>query len=75
VNSDRVEAAYRRTDLFDRRRELMEEWSSFPGNYASDQARNLPSAAIRRLGEVLLRLVRIRDSLAGLAILSAAGTA
>ena len=24
VNSDRVEAAYRRTDLFDRRRELME---------------------------------------------------
>ena len=29
VNSDRVEAAYRRTDLFDRRRVLMEEWSSF----------------------------------------------
>ena len=24
VNSDRVEAAYRRTDLFDRRRELMQ---------------------------------------------------
>ena len=29
VNSDRVEAAYRRTDLFERRRVLMEEWSSF----------------------------------------------
>ena len=29
VNSDRVEAAYRRTDLFERRRELMEEWSAF----------------------------------------------
>ena len=29
VNSDRVEAAYRRTDLFDRRRALMEEWSAF----------------------------------------------
>ena len=29
VNSDRVEAAYRRTDLFDRRRELMEQWSEF----------------------------------------------
>jgi len=28
VNSDRVEAAYRRTDLFERRRELMEEWSA-----------------------------------------------
>ena len=31
VNSDRVEAAYRRTDLFERRRVLMEEWSSFVG--------------------------------------------
>ena len=29
VNSDRVEAAYRRTDLFERRRVLMEEWSGF----------------------------------------------
>ena len=29
VNSDRVEAAYRRTDLFDRRRALMEQWSEF----------------------------------------------
>ena len=31
VNSDRVEAAYRRTDLFDRRRALMEQWSEFVG--------------------------------------------
>ena len=31
VNSDRVEAAYRRTDLFDRRRALMEQWSGFVG--------------------------------------------
>ena len=29
VNSHRVEAAYRRTDLFDRRRALMEQWSEF----------------------------------------------
>ena len=29
ANSDRVNAAYRRTDLFARRRELMEEWSAF----------------------------------------------
>ena len=29
VNSDRVEAAYRRTELFGQRRVLMEEWSSF----------------------------------------------
>ena len=29
VNSDRVEAAYRRTDLFERRRGLMEEWATF----------------------------------------------
>ena len=42
VNSDRVEAAYRRTDLFDRRRVLMEEWSGFVGRWAEiseDQAR------------------------------------
>ncbi|MCY4628657.1 MAG: site-specific integrase [Acidobacteria bacterium] len=31
VNSDRVEAACRRTDLFERRRELVEEWPAFPG--------------------------------------------
>ncbi len=29
VNSDRVEAAYRRSDLFERRGELMEEWSDY----------------------------------------------
>ena len=29
VNSDRVEAAYRRTDLFEKRRELMEAWGEF----------------------------------------------
>ena len=29
VNRDRVEAAYRRTDLFERRRALMESWSEF----------------------------------------------
>ena len=38
VNSDRVEAAYRRTDLFDRRRALMEEWSEFVvGRSASEE--------------------------------------
>ena len=26
---DKTEAAYRRTDLFDRRRDLMESWSKF----------------------------------------------
>ena len=29
VNSDRVEAAYRRTDLFERRRELMQQWDDY----------------------------------------------
>ncbi len=29
VNNDRVEAAYRRSDLFDRRRELMERWARY----------------------------------------------
>ena len=29
VNKDRVEAAYQRSDLFERRRELMEAWDQF----------------------------------------------
>ena len=29
VNRDRVEAAYRRLDLFERRRALIEQWTSF----------------------------------------------
>ena len=29
VNSDRVEAAYRRSDLFERRRQLMQDWSDY----------------------------------------------
>ena len=29
VNSDRVEAAYRRSDLFERRRTLMEDWAAY----------------------------------------------
>ena len=29
VNSDRVEAAYRRSDLFERRRALMQEWADY----------------------------------------------
>ncbi|MCY3603361.1 MAG: tyrosine-type recombinase/integrase [Chloroflexi bacterium] len=29
VNSDRVEAAYRRSDLFERRRQLMQHWSDY----------------------------------------------
>ena len=35
VNSDRVEAAYRRSDLFERRRKLMGEWAAYlAGNNA-----------------------------------------
>ena len=29
VNTNAIEAAYRRTDLFERRRALMESWSAF----------------------------------------------
>ena len=29
VNRDRVEAAYRRSELFDRRRELMADWAAY----------------------------------------------
>ncbi len=29
VNNDRVEAAYRRSDLFERRRTLMQQWADY----------------------------------------------
>ena len=34
VNSDRVEAVYRRSDLLDRRRELMQAWGSYVASNA-----------------------------------------
>ncbi len=46
VNKDRVEAAYQRSDLFDRRRELMETW----GRYISDIifARDIPPPGLHQ---------------------------
>ncbi|MCY4371424.1 MAG: hypothetical protein OXF41_18835, partial [bacterium] len=32
VNNDRVEAAYQRSDLFDRRRQLMQQWADYLHN-------------------------------------------
>ena len=34
VNNDRTEAAYRRTDLFERRRTLMQQWADYLGETA-----------------------------------------
>ena len=39
VNPDRVEAAYRRTDRFERRRALMEEWAAFLAGIKGERAR------------------------------------
>lgn len=36
VNSDRVEAAYMRTDLFERRRALMQSWGDYVSESGSD---------------------------------------
>ena len=47
--SDKVEAAYRRGDLFEKRRQLMERWATFCGVSASvkaPKASSLPSAKI-----------------------------
>ncbi len=38
VNSDRVEAAYRRSDLFERRRRLMADWAHYIGRGATPRA-------------------------------------
>ncbi len=39
VNNDRVEAAYQRSDLFDRRRQLMQHWADYLHNQAPSSAR------------------------------------
>ena len=38
VNTNRIEAAYRRTDLFERRRALMEQWATFLAGSAGEGA-------------------------------------
>ncbi|MCY4431761.1 MAG: integrase, partial [Rhodospirillales bacterium] len=44
VNTDRMEAAYRRTDLFERRRAFMEQWVAFVcGRGGSSPAVGLPA--------------------------------
>jgi integrase len=45
VVSDRVEAAYRRGDMFDRRRELMDAWASFCDGEAAEGANVVPLRA------------------------------
>ena len=47
--SDKVEAAYRRGDLFDKRRQLMEHWARFcglPASVKAPRASSLPSVKI-----------------------------
>ena len=43
VVQNRVEAAYRRTDLFERRRRLMKDWAS----YLAGESRDRMGAAVR----------------------------
>ena len=42
VNTNAIEAAYRRTDLFERRRDLMEQWAAFLAG-TDDAAAGLPA--------------------------------
>jgi len=47
--SDKVEAAYRRGDLFDKRRQLMEHWATFcglPASVKAPEASKRPSAKV-----------------------------
>ena len=43
VNANRIEAAYRRTDLFERRRALMEQWASFLAGAVDSRVRSTDS--------------------------------
>lgn len=48
VNSDRVEAAYQRSDLFDRRRRLMQQWADYLHHQTTTRNRG-PGSASRSL--------------------------
>ncbi|MDE3261037.1 MAG: hypothetical protein OYL41_03525, partial [Acidobacteriota bacterium] len=50
VNTNAVEAAYRRTDLFERRRALMEEWAGFLAGPAVSPSCHVPECRSRALG-------------------------
>ena len=52
VNTNSIEAAYRRTDLFERRRALMEQWAAFLAgtDNVAGHARALQEAPWRELG-------------------------
>jgi integrase len=45
---DKVEAAYRRGDLFDKRRKLMEAWTKFCTTKPADTASNVTPIRVRR---------------------------
>ena len=47
VNTNAIEAAYRRTDLFERRRALMEQWAAFLAGSDSSGAQVVGQTAVR----------------------------
>jgi hypothetical protein len=49
VVSDKVEAAYRRGDLFEKRRELMDVWARYCETLPGDNINALPSGNVREL--------------------------
>ena len=53
VNSNRTEAAYQRSDLFDRRRELMEVWCNYLSGNNKVVSINQPRDSFDRRGEIL----------------------
>jgi hypothetical protein len=62
---DKVEAAYRRGDLFDRRRRIMAEWAKFCGTPKTGAQRQIvPSATAHRSDLPLLEESRMADGLA-----------
>ena len=53
VNSNRTEVAYQRSDLFDRRRELMQSWSDYFSGNNKVVSINQPRDSFDRRGEIL----------------------
>ena len=58
---DKVEAAYRRGDLFEKRRRLMDEWGKYCGAGAAKKVGKVTRDQIRQIAEVKMRDLNAHD--------------
>ena len=59
VNSDRIEAAYRHSDLFDHRRALMDQWAAYVTSDSRGNCKDVLTSPTSRLRFLPLQLLTV----------------